>query len=576
MSQLASLGMPQDVIANDVTIPIFHTNIPHQMDEDFIEESNHWENKEFKEHEMRAAKGYTSSKFFMPLKSHKKKYDKLLKEVIELEGRVRKNFGKDMVLANVEVAFSNIKRLKNLLQNVCGRSKSNIRNGLHRNKRFISILLFFIFTTIAVAGISTAVGRSSRLVTKEDIQSANETSIEKLQLNRAEIKRLEKNSKEIDELEGRFYTVELKAATNKYAKTLEQNAETEFRELESILNPERVRFEDSFFMEHMAHDIRNYFAATNNDLFEHVLGTGVSEVFYFTSFKTIVLQDEFSDSCDNGYVMIVANTFNPIMDIVGTKTKEPQTYETKDGRYFYVKQDFIIPGSPFRPMDTLSSQRLIITTRKISVTVLNNTVFMIYNNELKLDIHILCPGKNVTQETLYKNPFLRLHTSCELFSEHLNISTFTEDHQKEDFADTIKFENIEEEFDFEIGYHRQVIDDKHDIEEMYNKANDIFIKESEVLQHEMKKLEEDESIGKILEEAGSAVTGWFNESLHVIVGAIAYGAVFISIILILVIAIKCCSCCAKEQSCETLVEDHKPNVQTNQEDEKTSIVMTDK
>ena len=570
MSPLAGLPMPQNVIPNDVMIPMLpQTNILNPIPEVFEKISSDLERENLKAHQIRAASGFLQSSYFVPLVHSRKKVDKLENELFGLVNSLKKSFGNDTVFTNVQAAQTKIRSLKNLLQNVCGRSKNSNRN---RDKRFFSVLLFFIFTTIAVAGISTAVGLSSRVITKEDIQTANETSIEKLELTNAEIKRLEKNSKRLDTLEDRYDDIEHKTVINKYAQNLDQDARAEFKELESILEPERVTSEDSYFIKHMVLDIRKYYASTNNDLFEHVVGTGVSQVFFFTSFQTAVLQDGNTDSCDNGYVMIVAKTINPIMDVVGTKTKEPQTYETNDGRHFYIKEDFIIDASPFRPAESLSSQRLIISSKMISVTVLNNTMFMIYNNENNLNIQITCPGKNVSQETLYKNPFLRLHTSCELSSEHLNISTFAQDYQEDEVTDLLKPDNIDKKIDFDIGYHRRLVDDKNDISEMYEKANDIFFKETEILQHEMKKLEEEESIWKLLEKAGDAVTGWFNRSLLVIVGAIAYGGVIIMVILVLLIIIKCCGCCAKKQSFQTQVEAPKPSVKTYQEEEKSNDV----
>ena len=569
MSLLAGLPMTQNVIPNDVMIPMIPQTNP--MDEvlEKISSDSNYEN--IKEHQMRAASGSLQSLYLVSLAPFRLQVDKLENETFELVNIIKKSFGNDTVFANVQAAQTKIRRLKNFLQNVCGRSKNR-----NRDKRFISVLFFFIFTTLAVAGISTAVGYSSRLITKEDIQTANETSIEKLQLNNAEIKRLEKNSKRLDTLEDRYDDIELKTAINKNAQHIDQTAEADFKELESLLEPERVTSEASYFIKEMVFDIRKFYASTNNDLFEHVVGTGVSQVFFFTSFQTVVLQDGNTDSCDNGHVMIVANTINPNMDIVGTKTKEPQTYETKDGRHFYIKKDFIIDGSPFRPAESLSSQRLIITSKQISVTVLNNTFFVIYNNELNLNIQITCPGKNVSQETLYKNPFLKLNTSCELSSEHLNISTFTQDYQQDELTENIHsltLENIDEKFDFDIGYHTRLIEDKNDISEMYEKANDIFIKETEILQHEMKKLEEEKSLWKLLEKAGGAVSGWFNKSLHVIVGAIAFGAVIFMVILVLAIIIKCCGCCAKKKSCQTQIEAPKPSVKTNQKEEKKMLVM---
>ena len=83
---------------------------------------------------------------------------------------------------------------------------------------------------------------------------------------------------------------------------------------------------------------------------------------------------------------------------------------------------------------------------------------------------------------------------------------------------------------------------------MFEKAEDIFNKETQILQHQMKKIEGDFSFIKELEKAGSAVSGWFNQSMHTIVGAIVGLLIFIGVILLLVVISKCCSCYVKKMN----------------------------
>ena len=540
MPPMAELALQQN------TLPINpEISIPHDISNTFKEESTDWKHANLlKKNYIRAAKGIVSSEFLVSLNPFETQIQKITNDTSDLEKKA-KNFNVNYKEhAILKEAQTKTKGLKNFLQTVC----SSISYTTKRvNKRFVSLIVFSILISIAAYGISEAVASSSRLLTREDIKTANDTSAERFLLNKLELKRLNKDSKRIDSLEERIDKAEFNDAFDEVARKLVQLAENEIKELQLMINPESYKFENSFFMERMALDIRSYFAANQNDLFDHVYGTGITEVMYFTTFQTIVLRDGNSNDCEDGSLRIVAKTIIPNTDIVGTATEDPQRYETQDGRNLYIGKDFIPEGSAFRPERSLSSQRLILTSKEISLTVLNNTVFMIQNKGLHLDINITCPGKNATQKTLYNNPFLRLHTECEVSSVHLNISSYTQEYQKDKVFDDLNlFDNIDEELNYVIGYHRTALDNKHDISEMFEKAHDIFIKETEILQHEMEKLEGESSIIKELEKAGTAVSEWFNQSLHTIVGTILGIALCIVCILFLVGLIKCCSFYAKK------------------------------
>ena len=164
-----------------------------------------------------------------------------------------------------------------------------------------------------------------------------------------------------------------------------------------------------------------------------------------------------------------------------------------------------------------------------------------------MDINISCPGQNATQKKLYNNPFLRLKTECEVSSVHLNISSYTQEYQQDKIAEELNlFDDIDEELNYIIGYHRTTIDNKNDLSIMFEMAHDIFTKETEILQHEMERLEGESSIIKELEKAGTAVSEWFNKELHTIVGTILGIAFAIFCILFLIGLYKCCSSYAKK------------------------------
>ncbi len=526
-----------------ISIPEIDPATLNPDDISFKEELTEWEHtNRLRKNYILPATGIVTSVFYNHLEPFAKTSEKLRRGIFDIGKKNWEYNGHHKENAILNAVHTKYQELQNLLHTICTRTSGP-------QKRFVSLIVFSIILSIAAYGISSVAASSSRLITREDLQTANTTTEERFLLNKLELKRLEKHSKRIDSLEKRIDKIEFNNGVDEYGRKLLMTAENEKRELELILKPESYRFEESSFMKKIALDIRKYFAKTNNDLFDRVSGTGITEVLYFTTFDTIALRDGPSMDCEEGFLMVIATTIIPNTDIVGTATEDPQKYTTQDGRYLYIGPDFITDGSTFRPSNSLSSQRLILSSREISVSVLNNTVFMIQNNGLHLDINITCPG-NFTQETLYNTPFLKLHTSCKVSSLHLNISTFTQEYQIDYNVDVDLnlFENIDKDLDYIIGYHRTPIDNKNDITEMYSKAEDIFVKETQILQHQMKKLEGEFSFIKKLEDAGTVVSGWFNESLHKIVGGIVVFVIVICLILFLVAIFKCFSTYNKKEN----------------------------
>ena len=487
---------------------------------------------------LRPADGIVTSTYIVPLNEFAKVPTTIQRTVSNLIARSKEfNIDAEENPYLNEVRFQYTK-LRNKLQTLCSHKESV------RDKRFAGIIVFAIFALIAVVGgigIAQAIGNSNRLVDKEDISIGLNASIERRELERIEIERARKNAERLDALEHRMDNMEHEYKINKFAKKMIHTIENENKELDFITDPKSYTFESSVIMERMAFDILNFFSNKSDDLFDHVVGTGITEMLYFSTTSTIILQSESSNSCEDAFAMIVAKTIIPNRNVVGKPTQDPQKYETDDGRFMYIADAYMLEGSKFRPSRSLSSQRLVMSSSNISVTVLNNTVFAIDNKGLHLDIVIRCPGKPYTQETLYNAPFLRLHTSCEISSEHLNISSFSKDYIHDEIAVSLDIYDLEdEERDFNIGYHKTPIDNKHDITEMFEMADDIFQKETEILQHEMKRLENTFSLGKLFEKVGNTVSGWFKNSLHAIVGVICVVLGSICGVMLLVILFKCC------------------------------------
>ena len=508
-------------------------------EETAIKKWNDWENRHIlKKGEIRVADGTLTSTFMVPLKEFSNGYETILDRVSDLISK-SKNFKIHLEEdPNVREVQSLGTELGNKLQTLCSNKDHT------RDRRFAGIILFALASIITIGGITSALTSSSRLVSKEDISKGIDVSKEKLHLEQLEITRSHKDYKRITALDDRYFALAHNNAIDEFVQVLKQTAENQNRELDFITNPGSYNFAPSLFMERIASDILNFFSNNSNDLFDHVLGTGITEMHYFTTFNTIIIQSDSSNSCEDAHALVVANTIIPNNNVVGYPTQDPQKFQTNDGRIIYIAKQSIATGSKFRPANSLSSQRMIISSPSISVTVLNNTVFAIENNGIHLDIVIECPDKPLVQETLYNSPFLRLHTSCKLRSEHLNISTYTRDYIHDDIIVKLNIYDMEdEEKDFNIGYHKTPIENRHDITEMFEMADDIFKKETEILQHEMKRLENNPSIGRMFEKIGSTVSGWFSTALHKIVGIIAVIVAGISGLLLLVIVFKCSTSC---------------------------------
>mgnify|MGYP001379644453 CR=1 FL=1 len=73
----------------------------------------------------------------------------------------------------------------------------------------------------------------------------------------------------------------------------------------------------------------------DEDIFQNVIGNGISEVLYLTSFEKAILQEEQNNDCKDASVMLVATTIHPMTEISGTKTEIYQQYKTDVGNQFF-------------------------------------------------------------------------------------------------------------------------------------------------------------------------------------------------------------------------------------------------
>ena len=498
-----------------------------------------WEHRDkLTEGRMVPARGTLQSTFIFPLEQWSKKYANIVEK-----GRQTLTKSKEFGLNHEDnQIFIRIREkaqgLKNMLAQICEYKKHTDLDfeRLTRNKRVIGAIIFLIFTTIAVVGVSAAVAASTRVVTKEDLVLEQDISREAQELERIEIRRAEKDAKRIDSLEEKIDTLEHNHAIESFGRYLEHTAEVAFKELHLIFDPNSYNFLPSNILERMALDIRSYFASKSDDLFEHVQGNGITEILYLSYFEKKVLQEKGSNECEKAFVVLVATTVDPILDVVGTPTNIPQQYRTDQGNYFYINDKLIMAPSRFRPANALAAQRLVMTSSSITVTVLNNTVFMVHNTGLRLSVNITCPG-NISQEILYpETPMLSLNTSCSLVSQHLNISKYDQEYFEDTIAENYNLYDTETAgSDYYIGYHEKKISNTHDIAEMYAKADDIFRKRSSITQHRMAKLDEDWGPSKWMKAAGDYLAGWFNDGLHVVLAAVCVIVMF----MLLNIVVKC-------------------------------------
>ena len=504
-----------------------------------------WEHRNILErHRMKPSRGFLQSTFIANLKSVSEKSDLIRKKAHETIKTAKEKFDINIEKnANMLRAKQGAQRLERMLSTIC-EYKRDVSN-IVREKRFVGALFLFLFVTITSYGIAAAVASSSRVINIEDVELAQDAAEEKLALNEIEIKRLEKNSGSIEETDLRVDTLEHKIALDNYGRYLEHSATSAIRELSYYLNPNLWNYEESPFLERMAMEIRIFYASRSDDdedIFQNVIGNGISEVLYLTSFEKAILQEEQNNDCKDASVMLVATTIHPMTEISGTKTEIYQQYKTDVGnQFFYINEKYIAKGTNFRPEESLAAQRLVMTSSSITATVLNNTVFQIHSST-PLKANITCPNTTKTV-TLFNSPMIKLNTSCTITSPHLNISSFYQEYQEDIIAEKFGlFDKSDDDLEFLIGYHRKPLSNTNDISEMHKMAHEIFVKETQITQNEMEALENDPSLGKMITDAGNAFVGWFNEQLHNVVVVIMTIVGSVLFVIFIIYMVKCCCC----------------------------------
>ena len=502
-----------------------------------------WDNRKIlEEHRMRPSHGFLQSTFIATLKSVSEKSDLIREKAHETVRTAKEKFDINIEKnANILKARLGAQRLKRMLSTICEYKKD--ASHIVREKRFVGALFLFLFVTISSYGIAAAVATSSRVINLEDVELEKDVAEEKLALNEIEIKRLEMNSGNINEIVQKVDVMEHKIALDNYGRYLEHSATSAIRELSFYTNPDLWLYEESPFLEKMSLDIRSFYSSKHDeDLFQNVIGNGISEVLYLTSFKKVILQEAQNNDCKDASVMLLATTIHPMRESSGTKTEIFQQYKTDVGnKFFYINEKYIAKGTNYRPEESLAAQRLVMTSASITATVLNNTVFQIHSST-PLKANITCPNTTKTV-TLFNSPMIKLNTSCTITSPHLNISSFYQEYQEDIIAEKFGlFDKSDDDLEFLIGYHRKPLSNTNDISEMHKMAHEIFVKETQITQNEMEALENDPSLGKMITDAGNAFVGWFNEQLHNVVVVIMTIVGSILFVIFIIYMVKCCCC----------------------------------
>ena len=507
-----------------------------------------WDNRKIlEEHRMRPSHGFLQSTFIATLKSVSEKSDLIREKAHETVRTAKEKFDINIEKnANILKARLGAQRLKRMLSTICEYKKD--ASHIVREKRFVGALFLFLFVTISSYGIAAAVATSSRVINLEDVELEKDVAEEKLALNEIEIKRLEMNSGNINEIVQKVDVMEHKIALDNYGRYLEHSATSAIRELSFYTNPDLWLYEESPFLEKMSLDIRSFYSSKHDeDLFQNVIGNGISEVLYLTSFKKVILQEAQNNDCKDASVMLLATTIHPMREISGTKTEIFQQYKTDVGnKFFYINEKYIAKGTNYRPEESLAAQRLVMTSASITATVLNNTVFQIHSST-PLKVNITCPNTTKTV-TLFNSPMMKLNISCSITSPHLNISSFYQEYQEDFIADKFglfDFDKSDYDLDFLIGYQHKPLTNTNDMTEMHKMAHEIFVKQTQITQNEMEALENDPPLGKMIRDAGNVFVGWFKEALHHIALVIAVIVGAILVIISIFLFIKCGCCCKK-------------------------------
>lgn len=412
-----------------------------------------------------------------------------------------------------------------------------------KKKRFAFTLGLAIFSLISAVLFTGAVAGGTTLGTLEAVGYFGSTKIDKQELSISE--------EEVD-LEARVQEIfldndlTLQNETREIAKKMEiflktRNAENKCREVENtlsvlnkglwiMLNPAeytygyapvlkkaiQVNGESSKFI-----DARKYGLDDETSL----LRLSTSTAF--------VLKQEKEQKCKTTQLRTSFRSVNPSLQNIGLPTDNPYKFKVAEARFMWINPESFLPKTRFRPENSFSFQRTILTDDNIQVYPYNNTLLFL-KSEGRIQVTFACPNGNTTK-LLFPHPILRVKLDCQVVSSSLNVSSYKID-TFQGSIDSLVPDTLLNHPDSYVLYHdeEEVEIDEDGVRKLIKKLNG----DGHLRNHlEREKLAEKSSL---LAKAGERVMEIFSDAVTTII--IGGGA---AITLVVVLLLLCCfsKCC---------------------------------
>ena len=433
-------------------------------------------------------------------------------------------------------ANKKLKQLKSFKSSFC------IRKGKEKrlNKRFLVSLGIAIFSLVSVVALSSAATVATLAATGQ-LDSAQ---IEKEQLiiseQRVEDEKQEQEFFLNNELQNQNQTkansemisklINTRRAENKL-KALEHDMDILQQGLWTMIDPYKYTFEESPVLTQAIKILSNGTALKDLDKFGL---NDVTRLLQLSTTKTFVVKNEREQMCHTTDLRTSFRTYHPNLEKIGLPTENPFKFQVEKHLFMWINPKSFLLTTKFRPTQSISSQRTILTDQNIQVNPVNNTFFLLKSNG-RFNVSIFCPDDNRTIE-LYPHPILRLRLDCQLVSRSLNISSYELRTFKGNLNTWSDKDTDLDDLDKFVAYHPDAqgeIDEKEAqklIETVHKDGNLWNQKEKEKLENKK----------NIFSGLWTKITGWIEDQIDTLIAA---GIVVIGFIAVGIVVVCSCNMC---------------------------------
>ena len=399
----------------------------------------------------------------------------------------------------VELAQEKYEDLNELLESLCRDQK--------KTKRFIAVLIISLLVSITItAGTLAIKGAMDAKIDKEIL----DLSSDKLKLEKERDEIMLENDLKIqnqnEEIRKELDEMKIQRKWEMVAIRLHHAMKKTMDELLVFVDPHNHFRGPSHLMNRIHLELGN---RTSREDFSEFGISGVTTALTLSITEPAIYRTD--DTCQNSMIRTKYITVSPNSRMKGLPTEHRNKFEVAHSKYMWINQETILPGTSYRPENTLSRQRTILTDHTITqVYPYNNTLLFLESDE-KLLVTYICQDVQKSYK-LFKNPILIVQLGCEVISEHLNISLYSID-QRDELID-LQDDPLLHHENFAI-YHPEM-DNGLDESKARRVINQIFHKGEGILQKEKEKIQSGLDFG-FLQEAMWKVGNWMDSMANKII-----------------------------------------------------------